>query len=123
MTVLNCREGHAVASWVRKTDSNKTYVNFVAKPKMEKWVEDDNMVVFDPKTASIEAADLKDMVGLSQYILTEMLKKDPTLINSQEYFKLRTDLLNPAVTKQELREQLAKLYKLKLTSPVRGTTE
>ena len=90
---------------------------------MEKWVEDDNMVVFDPKTASIEAADLKDMVGLSQYILTEMLKKDPTLINSQEYFKLRNDLLNPAVTKQELREQLAKLYKLKLTSPVRGTTE
>ena len=116
-------EGHAVVSWVRKTDSNKTYVNFVAKPKMEKWVEDDNMVVFDPKTASIEAADLKDMVGLSQYILTEMLKKDPTLINSQEYFKLRTDLLNPVVTKQELREQLAKLYKLKLTSPVRGTTE
>jgi len=31
-------EGHAVASWVRKTDSNKTYVNFVAKPKMGKWV-------------------------------------------------------------------------------------
>ena len=118
------REGHGVKNFEKLTKSNKTYVNITVQPRIVKSVEDDNMPVIDPKTAVRDNTSLKDAVGLSQYVLSELVKKNPKLVDSDTYRKLKDSLLSPNVTVTELMNKLDEAYKLKNNSnPIPGTTK
>ena len=118
------REGHGVKNFEKLTKSNKTYVNITVQPRIVKSVEDDNMPVIDPKTAVRDNTSLKDAVGLSQYVLSELVKKNPKLVDSDTYRKLKDSLLSPNVTVTELMNKLNEAYKLKTDSkPIPGTTQ
>ena len=83
----------------------------VVEPDLVKWVEDDNMEVFDPKTATVENSDKKQLIGVAQYLMSEFVKKNPKLISSDKYYALQKDLLNPNVTVQELLNHIGDVYK------------
>ena len=100
-----------IVPFKRQKDSNKTYVNVVVEPDLVKWVEDDNMEVFDPKTATVENSDKKQLIGVAQYLMSELVKKNPKLISSDKYYALQKDLLNPNVTVQELLNHIGDVYK------------
>jgi hypothetical protein len=100
-----------IVPFKRQKDSNKTYVNVVVDPDLVKWVEDDNIEVFDPKTATVENSDKKQLIGVAQYLMSELVKKDPKLISSDKYYALKQDLLNPNVTVQELLNHIGDVYK------------
>lgn len=109
--IANIKENPPIPSFKRNKDSNKTYVNIVIDPELVKWVEDDNMQVFDPKTATVENSDKKQLIGVAQYLMSELVKKDPKLISSDKYYALKQDLLNPSVTVSELLSHIGDVYK------------